>query len=165
MTGIRTVNNFAVFLYECLILCGIAGLAAYDLWERRVPNQILAVFCLTALPTPLIHSWPFMEWPLLLFFFLYFLMGAVLGFLVLLSAAMLSESGVGVGGGDIKLAAVMGFIYGPSRILLILLIASALASTTALIIRKQSKMKNLSLPFVPFLSVGSFAVTAVTFIR
>ena len=52
MTGIRIVNNTVLSLYETFILCGIAGFAAYDLEKRRVPDRLLAVFCLVALPAP-----------------------------------------------------------------------------------------------------------------
>ena len=89
--------------------------------------------------------------------------GAATGFLILFAAAMASPGGCGVGGGDIKLAAVMGFAYGPSRMAAILLTASGLAAIAALIMNHRNKHTNtqkmLSLPFVPFLAAGSFLVT------
>ena len=94
------------------------------------------------------------------------LAGAATGFLILFAAAMASPGGCGVGGGDIKLAAVMGFAYGPSRMTAILLAASGLASIAALIVRHRNKRTNthkmLSLPFVPFLAAGSFLATIAT---
>ncbi len=91
------------------------------------------------------------------------LAGAATGFLILFAAAMASPGGCGVGGGDIKLAAVMGFAYGPSRMAAILLIASGLAAIAALIMNHRNRHTNtqkmLSLPFVPFLAAGSFLVT------
>ena len=51
----------------------------------------------------------------------------------------------------------MGFIYGPSRMLAVLLIASGLAACIALAAGRKKGM--LSLPFVPFLMAGSLAVT------
>ncbi len=102
---------------------------------------------LQALPPPLLSS----------------LAGAAAGFLILFAAAMASPGGCGVGGGDIKLAAVMGFAYGPSRMTAILLIASGLAAIAALIMNHRNRHTNtqkmLSLPFVPFLAAGSFLVT------
>ena len=83
--------------------------------------------------------------------------GAAAGFLVLLAAAMISKEGAGIGGGDIKLAGVMGLIYGPSRMLAVLLIASGLAACVSLAAGRKKGM--LSLPFVPFLMAGSLAVT------
>lgn len=85
--------------------------------------------------------------------------GAAAGFLILLAAAMLSLDGAGIGGGDIKLAAVMGFIYGPSRMLAVLLIASGLATGLSLAVGRKHQEEKLSLPFVPFLMAGSLTVT------
>ena len=67
------------------------------------------------------------------------------------------KEGAGIGGGDIKLAGVMGLIYGPSRMLAVLLIASGLAACVSLAAGRKKGM--LSLPFVPFLMAGSLAVT------
>ncbi len=91
------------------------------------------------------------------------LAGTATGFLILFAAAMASPGGCGVGGGDIKLAAVMGFAYGPSHMTAILLAASGLAAIAALIMNHRNRHTNtqkmLSLPFVPFLAAGSFLVT------
>lgn len=159
MTGIPTVNNRLLFLYELLAFGCIAGFAAYDLRKKRVPDQALLLFLPFALVAPLIHAWPFWSGSLLLCLFLYSLAGAAVGFLVLLAAAMLSKEGAGIGGGDIKLAGVMGFIYGPSRMLAVLLIASGLAACVSLAVRHRRKKGMPSLPFVPFLMIGSLAVT------
>ena len=78
-------------------------------------------------------------------------MGAAAGFLLLLFAALISKEGTGIGGGDIKLAAILGYLYGPYRLAGILLTASLLASLAAFLFRKQK-----SIPFVPFLAAGSF---------
>ena len=78
-------------------------------------------------------------------------MGAAAGFLLLLFAAIISKDGTGIGGGDIKLTAVLGYVYGPYRLAGILLTASLLASLAAFLSRKQK-----SIPFVPFLAAGSF---------
>ena len=73
---------------------------------------------------------------------------------LLLCAALLSKGGCGVGGGDIKLATLIGFAFGPYGMTGILLIASALCIPAALLCRK-ARAGPLSLPFVPFLAAGS----------
>lgn len=85
------------------------------------------------------------------------LAGCAAGFLILLTAALLSRGGAGVGGGDIKLAAATGFIYGPYRMLGILMLAALLSACAVLIIlcRRRGRAKPLSLPFVPFIAAGS----------
>ncbi len=158
MTGIPTVNSPVLFLYELLAFACIAGFAAYDLKKKRVPDRALLLFLPFALAAPLARTVVFGT-ALLPLLFLYSLTGSAAGFLVLLAAAMLSKEGAGIGGGDIKLAAVMGFIYGPSRMLAILLTASGLASCVSLAMWHRRKEEMLSLPFVPFLMIGSLAVT------
>ena len=158
MTGIPTVNSHILFVYELPAVACIAGFAAYDLKKKRVPDRALLLFLPFALAAPIIRAGAFGTalLPLLL---LCSLTGAAAGFVILLAAAMLSREGAGIGGGDIKLAAVMGFIYGPSRMLAILLTASGLAACVSLAVKCRRKSEMLSLPFVPFLMAGSLAVT------
>lgn len=175
--------------YGLLVLACTAGFAAYDLRTRRVPDRGLLVFCPAALAAP------FLQWlaaqggqaslvsanlqneqlfPIpaatapLSAFLLASLAGAATGFLILLAAALASRDGMGIGGGDIKLATVLGFIYGPSRMATILLTASGLAAIAALIMHYKSRRAGttqvLSLPFVPFLAAGSLAVTVSAFL-
>ena len=158
MTGIPTVNSQILFVYELLAFACIAGFAAYDLKKKRVPDRALLLFLPFALAAPLVRT-VVLGTALLPLLFLYSLTGLAAGFLVLLAAAMLSKEGAGIGGGDIKLAAVMGFFYGPSRMLVILLTASGLAACVSLAMRHRRKEEMLSLPFVPFLMIGSLAVT------
>ena len=162
MTGTPTVNDRILFLYELLAFACIAGFAAYDLRKKRVPDRALLLFLPFALMAPLIRT-GLLGTALLLPLFLFSFTGAAAGFLVLLSAAMISKEGAGIGGGDIKLAGVMGFIYGPSRMLAILFIASGLAACISLAAGRKRKEGRFSLPFVPFLMAGSLAVTLAAF--
>ena len=175
--------------HSLLVFACIAGFAAYDLRTRRVPDKALLLFSPIALAAPFLDALvsslaadtfavqgrlgacmgisPAMAPPeaagTSLAQFLSSLTGGATGFLILFAAAMASPGGCGVGGGDIKLAAVMGFAYGPSRMAAILLIASGLAAIAALIMNHRNRHTNtqkmLSLPFVPFLAAGSFLVT------
>lgn len=77
---------------------------------------------------------------------------------------MLSKDGTGLGGGDIKLAGVMGFIYGPYRMLAILMLASLLSAGAALVIGIRRRDKILSMPFVPFMAAGSLAALTASII-
>ena len=77
---------------------------------------------------------------------------------------MLSKGGTGLGGGDIKLAAVIGFIYGPYRMLEILMLAALLSAGAALVIGCRRRDKTLSIPFVPFIAAGSLATLIASMI-
>ncbi len=164
MTGIPTVSDLAALTYETLAICCLAGFAAYDIRTRRVPNRALVFFCPVALASLPIH----MQTAGASFHASlgFSLAGCATGFLILLSAALLSNGGTGVGGGDIKLAAATGFIYGPYRMLGILMIATLLSACAALIIlcRRRGRTRPLSLPFVPFIAAGCLFTLIVSII-
>lgn len=184
----------ATFAYELLVLACISGFAAYDVRTRRVPDRVLLLFCPVALMTPFIRALaassvqpltgtgqlptsPTSSQAGILAALMFSLAGAAIGFLTLLASALASKDGTGIGGGDIKLAAAMGFAYGPYRMAAILLAASGLAamSSLAIILKRKAKKtpcgatrgtpEPLSLPFVPFLAVGSLIATLVRFLN
>ena len=164
------MNNHTIIIlaYRLLVFACTAGFAAYDLRTRRVPDQALLLFCPVALAAPFLTCMQADALTALPPALLSSLTGAAAGFLILLAAALFSKNGAGVGGGDIKLAAAMGFSYGSSCMINILLIASGLAAIASLIIARQKRngdrQKSLSLPFVPFLAIGSLTVTLSEFI-
>lgn len=172
MTGIPTVNKVQL-VYEILVIGCTAGFAVYDTARRRVPDRGLALFCPLVLSAPLFHALPCHALGNLLPALVFSLAGAAAGFFPLLLAALLSGDGAGVGGGDIKLAGLLGFALGPARILSSLFPASLLTGAAALILqgwRKRQpaphsagqtyRQEKLALPFVPFLFVGILAATA-----
>lgn len=157
MTGTQTVSDLITLSYESLVICCILGFAAYDIYTKRVPDRALVFFCPVAFASLPVHMqaagaetsfWAVLGLSLA---------GCASGFLILLAAAMLSKGGTGLGGGDIKLAAVTGFIYGPRRMLETLMLAALLAAAAALLIGCRHRDKALSLPFVPFIAAGSLA--------
>ena len=157
MTGTQTVSDLTALSYESLVFCCILGFAAYDIYKKRVPDRALVFFCPVALASLPVHMqaagtgtsfWAVLGLSLA---------GCASGFLILLAAAMLSKGGTGLGGGDIKLAAVTGFIYGPYRMLETLMLAALLAAAAALMIGCRRRDKALSIPFVPFIAAGSLA--------
>lgn len=60
----------------------------------------------------------------------------------------------GLGGGDVKLAGVVGLLLGWERLLLGLLIATIPAAVIMLILSRGKKGENRQFPFAPFLVVG-----------
>lgn len=167
MIGTPIVNNFWVLGYYLLILAAVTALAIYDIMKRTVPNKALIIFSTVALAAPLVNSLDPNSSEIFRSITVIPLrtasLGAIVGFTVLLAAAIASDGGNGVGGGDIKLAAVLGFVYGPAPILYILLIASLLAMPIGLIIKSKSGGQMLRLPFVPFIAVGCLTATILKF--
>lgn len=165
MIGLQIVNDSIMAGYGLLLLFVIGSFALYDILHKRVPNKALAVLLPVFLAAPVLEAWKAHPaggfWATFGTAFVYSLLGAGSGFLILLCAALISKGNAGVGGGDIKLATAMGFAYGPYGILGILLIASVLCFPAAMLCRSRVKGTALSLPFVPFLAAGSLVITTL----
>jgi Type IV leader peptidase family. len=166
MTGTPIVSSSITGLAcELLLLVLITGFALYDIRHKRVPNKALAISLPFFLAAPFFMNMAQTSAQCVATL-LSAIFGSFVGFGVLLTAALLSKSGIGVGGGDIKLAAAMGFAYGAHAMLGILFIASLLSIPTATISRKKnSGVAVLSLPFVPFLAIGCFTMTIIHILR
>lgn len=158
--GTPTVSSVVSSGYELLLLSAIAGFAIYDIRHKRVPNKALAFSLPIFLAAPFLYTMAQGQ-PHSLPALLNALLGAGAGFGILLLAALLSKGGAGVGGGDIKLAAAMGFAYGPHRILFILMLASVLCLPAAGFFSRMKKGQSASLPFVPFMATGCLVLTAI----
>ncbi len=153
-------------IYEVIVFVCILILAGYDIRYQRVSDRALAFFLPVVMSAPFIRSLEGGTWSAVIGSAVESGLGAVTAFGILLAAAFFSydaSRGAGIGGGDIKLALLMGFIYGLARIIFLLLTAVLAAAIVTVIIRlsvKKGKGK-LSLPFVPFLACGSLAVTVI----
>ncbi len=85
------------------------------------------------------------------------IIGGIAGFAVFYLFAFFGEKIAkreALGGGDIKLAAVMGLFLGWQRLLLSLIIASLSACIVILIVKLKKDNKSGEYPFAPFLSTG-----------
>lgn len=154
MIGTPAVSN-AELIYHTLLLLILSAFAFYDVEHKRVPDLALACFLpfvLLSLPlSAAADSSPaflFWLWPGA---------GTLVGGGTLFFAAMMTDGGVG--GGDIKLAAMLGVVYGPYGILFALLFATPLALLFGLWERRRTGNRRFSLPFVPFLVMGCCVVT------
>ena len=143
--------------YHSLSLLCLAAFAEYDIRHRKIKNAALIPFffwCLLSIPVnlsmvPIIPAFCFLE----------AVMGFLFGGLLLLIAAMVSNNGIG--GGDIKLAALLGILYGPYGVLFILTAASLSALAFQALERFFYYPKLTSLPFAPFLFLGSIMAVSL----
>ena len=150
------MNSLWICYHSLSLLC-LAAFAEYDIRHRKIKNAALIPFffwCLLSIPVnlsmvPIIPAFCFLE----------AVMGFLFGGLLLLIAAMVSNNGIG--GGDIKLAALLGILYGPYGVLFILTAASLSALAFQALERFFYYRKLTSLPFAPFLFLGS--IMAVSF--
>lgn len=143
MTGIQNGSNFLSYYYSItLIILGI--LALYDIKYHKVKNKALFCFlpwsCLAMIQTPI---------------------SSILGFscavILLLVTAIIGKEGIG--GGDIKLIALLGMIFGLYGILFILILASILALLLSFLIKEKR------IPFVPFLSIACSMLFVLSFLQ
>ena len=154
--GIQNVNSLLICYHSLSLLC-LAAFAEYDIRHRKIKNAALIPFffwCLLSIPVnlsmvPIIPAFCFLE----------AVMGFLFGGLLLLIAAMVSNNGIG--GGDIKLAALLGILYGPYGVLFILTAASLSALAFQALERFFYYRKLTSLPFAPFLFLGSIMAVSL----
>ena len=117
-----------------------------DLEEHKIPNAVLLPFFIIGLIERLLISQT-LHW--------YFnpLLGLIVGFSVMFLLAYFSKGGMG--GGDIKLLAVIGIFIGPIGALITLFIAAFLGLFYAIFSGAALK-KGTKIPFGPFLAIGAW---------
>lgn len=151
-----SINAVSILAWVKLGLCYIAVLCAaiFDFRLRIIPNQIpLGLVIARAL----IFICEFMMTNTALAYLVSSLLGCFVSFLILMIASKISKGGVG--GGDIKLMASLGFgagIYAALTTLLCALVLCA-AAAAVLLVAKKKKRKD-SVPFAPFIYLGYVAV-------
>lgn len=85
-----------------------------------------------------------------------------MGGTILLAAALATKGGIG--GGDIKLTFLLGLVYGPYDILIILFIATVSALFFGVMKRFRYGEKAIRLAFVPFIFFACVVTTVLKFI-
>lgn len=116
-----------------------------DIHYMIIPDKVLAVFAGFFLLERILI--PLNPWRDSIF-------GAMTGFLLLLAIALISKGGMG--GGDIKLFAVIGFAVGVKLVLLSFFLATlygAVFGVTALILKRVKRLQPI--PFGPFIVAGT----------
>lgn len=137
------------FFKYAVLFCLLLVISGIDLRKKIIPNRFVL----------LLFGWA-VFWQL---FYPYLLPeSALLGFLagggIFLVIALLSRGGMG--GGDVKLMAALGFAAGWPYVLILFLLSFLLGGLTGgamLVLRKKTRKDPL--PFAPFLSLAFFLVT------
>ena len=145
------MTNPLLFTYHALTLLFLAGFALYDKRHHRIRNAALLVFLPWCLLSPLLmyHSFPDFS-PA--YWGIRSAMGLLAGFVLLLAVSLATNGGIG--GGDIKLVALLGIPFGVSG-LMTALVLSCLSALIHLGIRKACKKKAAkNIPFAPYLFFG-----------
>lgn len=147
---------FAVYVWQIgwqlelipalLFVCIMLVIVQTDLRLMIIPDRVVLFGLLTIVPIRLFVSHPFPLWN-------YAVAGLGVGILLFLLAVI---SKGGIGGGDIKLFALIGLFLGVQNTFLALFISSLLGVLVGAVIRllrKDSKKKFI--PFGPFIALGA----------
>lgn len=134
--GIITYGFFGALLLAVSII---------DLREQIIPNRLVAAGLVAGLPLMLwSRALPIQAAAI----------GLAAAFGVMLAIALLARGGMG--GGDVKLAGVIGFYLGPGSGLLALLLGSLIgAAVGILLLLTRLKGRKDFIPYGPFLALGA----------
>lgn len=137
-----------------LTMLPLAGFAVYDYRHHRICNTALLAFlpwCLLSLPV-IVYARPESTLSESL---LHCVTGFLSGFLLLLAVSLATNGGIG--GGDIKLTALLGIPFGTSGLMASLILA-CLSALIHLGIRRACKMTPIgNIAFAPYLFLGCLA--------
>lgn len=147
MIGTVNVNNLPIW-YLFITLLFLTGIALYDIRHHKIKNLALFFFLIWSLSSlPL--SWNG-DWHHMLLRILESLLGFFTGAFLFLAVSYIPNCHIG--GGDIKLAALLGLLAGPKGIL-----ATSFCSAVYALFYLQLRCKHSkqAIPFAPFLLLGT----------
>ncbi len=141
--GLTTDFMIALLLISLLLIIVVSDLA-----YMIIPDKVLLFFFLLFLVGRMIR--PLEPW-------WDSLAGGAVGFLLLLLIALASKGGMG--GGDIKLFAVIGFVIGMKGVLLTFFLSCALGAVIGLVLMGFGLVqRGKPMPFGPFIAAAAMIV-------
>ncbi len=150
MIGVERELIIVLSLFSLLLIISVT-----DYIYMLIPNRILAWFaCLLILECAFI---PLVNW-------IDSIVGSCVIFILLYCMQKIYPEGLG--GGDIKLLSLLGFIVGLKGIFIVLFLAScfSLCFFGAGLVLKRMKMRT-QIPFGPFISLGAICYMLVTYAK
>jgi leader peptidase (prepilin peptidase) / N-methyltransferase len=144
--------SILLFLRDLPLIIILVSITFIDLEHRIIPDLL----SFGGLGLGLLTSWatPEVGW-------ISSLVGASLGFSIFFGLAWIYNrlfGKMGLGGGDIKLLAMLGAFFGPSGVLAVLLISSLTGSLVGIswaLIKKEKQIMKVAIPYGPFLVLGA----------
>ncbi len=140
-----------VMIQSILLWDGLFLISEIDLKLKKIPNKILLILFILRCLGIIIET--IFEKDGILGKFVFSSVGMITGAIVLLICMFISRGGVGAG--DVKLYAVIGFYFGLVGIIQIMMYSLFLAAIFSIfmLIGKKAKMKS-TLPMAPFICAG-----------
>ena len=139
-----TIETVVALLFISLLMIIVVSDIAYMLIPDKILFFFLPFFVLGRILSPLDNWWDS-------------LLGAVVGFGILLLIAVVSKGGMG--GGDIKLFFLIGLVLGTANTLITLFLASVIGMIVGIIVLKvRGQGRKTPVPFGPSIAVAAIIV-------
>jgi prepilin signal peptidase PulO-like enzyme (type II secretory pathway) len=135
------------------VLTGFVALAVYDIKYMLLPDKILKIIFPLAVIIAVIgviNSNSSLAYIILQLLLAVFVAGGLFYILYVLSA------GAWIGGGDVKLALVLGLVLSTALMSVLMLFIASILGVIASIIINRGFQKKAKIPFGPFLIVGTY---------
>lgn len=160
--AVPTIIVFSMYEYSgtriiryLILFCALGFCSYVDVKKRVIPNSVLLWLLLARTGLLVVEMLAASElWKVMA---LRMLLGAVTSFVVLWIAALASKGGIGMG--DVKLMAIIGYYVGFESILSCITAPMLLFGVfgLTLVVLKKIKLKD-ALPFAPFITAGVMLV-------
>ena len=153
----RISNLFGHGIWEtcrCLLLSGGLAVAAWtDVRKKKIPNRLLRMLLCSGTLCLLLESGMYRDWTRIL----ESVAGLMTGGGICLCCHVLSRGGIGAG--DVKLFAVVGFYLGRTRVLQMAVISVFLAAGACIVLLVSGKAdRTTRLPYAPFILLAAIMV-------
>ncbi len=146
------LGDWALWLRDLPFVSILVAVTFIDLEHRIIPDELSVGGLVLGLMTVPLH--PELGW-------MQALMGAAIGFGIFFFFAWLYErmtQRIGLGGGDVKLLAMIGAFVGIEGVFTTILISSVVGSVVGLVygyLQSQKQLLRTSVPYGPFLVLGA----------
>ena len=154
------VLSLLLLFFEMALMVFLVGISVHDIRQHIIKNSVLLWMLPFAAGRAVVNSIIAISGGAVWYHpILSHIGGALFAFALFLIVAMIFG---GIGGGDIKLAGVLGLAAGFFEITAALILGLVAASIAALIQSYIYKTRHIYTPLAPFLSAG-FAVSLILF--
>lgn len=156
-SNLESIEEIPIFVLVTIILCALLVLLVFDVYHQILPDSVTVV---ALLATIVLHGFSFVENGIL-FGNISFMnsmlsaFGSALPYFILI----LITKGAGMGGGDLKLAFVMGLLLGYPKIFVAQYLAFILGGIVAIVLLMGGKKRfGQTMAFGPFMIIGTYVV-------
>lgn len=156
-SNLLSIEEIPVFVLVTIILCALLVLLVFDVYHQILPDSVMVVALLATIG---LHGFFFVENGIL-FGNISFMnsmlsaFGSALPYFILI----LMTKGAGMGGGDLKLAFVMGLLLGYPKIFVAQYLAFILGGIVAIVLLMGGKKRfGQTMAFGPFMIIGTYVV-------